>query len=292
MKTTRWILILLGLIITPIWADEPPSSPTPEAWQALREQNTSLQQQVITLSQQVVQLRQSLAEVQTIDPSQLSKGMNQQGFLDFLFSGMGWLLLLGIALIVAAVAGLIWLLVPRTKPVSELATTPERPKHFPPDPVAFAEDPLRPAMEDSAFSEDLLEEAEEEDQNESDFDFNEDLLLESHEEDEDEESDELLLEEADEATDLDLDDDLVESEEDFTDKAVAFSQHDSDDDEFDFMNSPDAMPVRLDLARAYLEMADVEAVRETLQMVLDKGTAEQQAEAKEIILQAEAAEQK
>ena len=64
-----------------------------------------------------------------------------------------------------------------------------------------------------------------------------------------------------------------------------FEGNDEEDD-YDFMDSKDAIPIKLDLARAYLEMEDFAAVEQTLQSVLQKGSPEQQEEAQLLLEQA------
>jgi FimV-like protein len=53
--------------------------------------------------------------------------------------------------------------------------------------------------------------------------------------------------------------------------------------EYDFMNSREAVPVKLDLARAYLDMGENDSAREVLQAVLEQGNEEQRAEAQELL---------
>lgn len=57
------------------------------------------------------------------------------------------------------------------------------------------------------------------------------------------------------------------------------------DDEYDFMNSEDALPVRFDLARVYLEMGKYQQAKEALTLVFEKGTPEQITEASSLLRQ-------
>mgnify|MGYP001804779973 CR=1 FL=1 len=62
---------------------------------------------------------------------------------------------------------------------------------------------------------------------------------------------------------------------------AANQSNDSDTkDEYDFMNSDEAIPAKLDLARAYMAMEDYKSARKVLEQVGKNGNAEQQAEAK------------
>jgi FimV-like protein len=55
------------------------------------------------------------------------------------------------------------------------------------------------------------------------------------------------------------------------------------EEEYDFINSDEAIPLRLDLARAYLEMENYDEAKNALQTVLEKGSPEQKLEAKELM---------
>lgn len=59
------------------------------------------------------------------------------------------------------------------------------------------------------------------------------------------------------------------------------------EEEYDFMNSEEAVPVKLDLARAYLDMGQYSSAREALETVIEKGNEEQQMEAKTLLSQIE-----
>ncbi len=49
------------------------------------------------------------------------------------------------------------------------------------------------------------------------------------------------------------------------------------------MNSREAVPVKLDLARAYLDMGENDSAREVLKAVVEQGNEEQRAEAEELL---------
>ncbi|MEN9464970.1 MAG: hypothetical protein RL217_1151, partial [Pseudomonadota bacterium] len=55
------------------------------------------------------------------------------------------------------------------------------------------------------------------------------------------------------------------------------------DDDFDMLAGTDECATKLDLARAYIDMEDIEGARELLQEVMQEGSAEQQAEARGLI---------
>lgn len=54
-------------------------------------------------------------------------------------------------------------------------------------------------------------------------------------------------------------------------------------DEYDFMSSDEAIPAKLDLARAYMTMGDHLAAKGVLEEVLARGNAEQKAHAQNLI---------
>ncbi|MCL1488700.1 MAG: hypothetical protein MH186_13070 [Marinobacter sp.] len=56
-----------------------------------------------------------------------------------------------------------------------------------------------------------------------------------------------------------------------------------DDDDFDFLSDTDEAATKLDLAQAYVEMGDIDGARDILMEVELEGTAEQKAEAKELL---------
>ena len=55
------------------------------------------------------------------------------------------------------------------------------------------------------------------------------------------------------------------------------------ENEYDFMSSQEAVPVKIDLARAYLEMGENEAAREVLEAILAQGNEVQRAEAERLL---------
>lgn len=56
-----------------------------------------------------------------------------------------------------------------------------------------------------------------------------------------------------------------------------------DDEDFDFLNGTDEASTKLDLARAYIDMGDVDGAKDILQEVEKEGSAEQQSEARDLI---------
>ncbi|MBN2689927.1 MAG: hypothetical protein JXR42_04965 [Gammaproteobacteria bacterium] len=57
--------------------------------------------------------------------------------------------------------------------------------------------------------------------------------------------------------------------------------------EYDFMGSREGIPAKLDLARAYVDMGDVESAKEVLAEILKNGSIDQQSEAREILVDIE-----
>lgn len=57
------------------------------------------------------------------------------------------------------------------------------------------------------------------------------------------------------------------------------------DDEYDFMNSEEGVVAKLDLARAYIDMGDMDSAQEALQQVLKQGNAVQKQEAQALLNQ-------
>ncbi len=60
--------------------------------------------------------------------------------------------------------------------------------------------------------------------------------------------------------------------------------------DYDFLADEDSVPIKLDLARSYLEMGNYTAVEETLRGVLEIGTPEQQEQAQLLLEQAKLAQ--
>jgi pilus assembly protein FimV len=117
----------------------------------------------------------------------------------------------------------------------------------------------------------------------SDFDDLEEDLLET-------ETDELAaVDELD--VDLDLGDDLegfdaenLDAEADELDEHLAEGDDLAvDDDEFEFLSDADEVATKLDLARAYIDMGDVDGARDILEEVLQEGEEEQKSEANELL---------
>ncbi|HVV67905.1 MAG TPA: FimV/HubP family polar landmark protein [Gammaproteobacteria bacterium] len=80
---------------------------------------------------------------------------------------------------------------------------------------------------------------------------------------------------------------LIEEEQEYL---TPGQEAEGEDMEYGFMNTKDAIPVKLDLARAYLEMGDYVAVQETLKTVLAEGSKAQQREAELLLEQARLAQ--
>ncbi len=58
---------------------------------------------------------------------------------------------------------------------------------------------------------------------------------------------------------------------------------DNDEEEYDFMNSREAIPAKLDLARAYIDMSDYESAKRALQEVITLGNPVERKQAKLIL---------
>lgn len=77
--------------------------------------------------------------------------------------------------------------------------------------------------------------------------------------------------------------DLSDSEAlDVTDESDSFETEEEDDD-FELLSGTDEASTKLDLARAYIDMEDIEGAREILDEVLSEGTEEQKQDAQELI---------
>lgn len=63
-----------------------------------------------------------------------------------------------------------------------------------------------------------------------------------------------------------------------------------EEEDYDFLADEEALPIKLDLARAYLEMGNYAEVEETLQRVVEIGTPEQQEQARLLLEQARLAQ--
>lgn len=55
------------------------------------------------------------------------------------------------------------------------------------------------------------------------------------------------------------------------------------DDEFDFLAGTDECATKLDLARAYIDMEDVDGAKELLQEVVQEGSDQQKQDARELM---------
>ncbi len=89
--------------------------------------------------------------------------------------------------------------------------------------------------------------------------------------------------------DLGDDDDLVVTDETLEDAAEALGDADnfepelSENEDFDFLEGTDEASTKLDLARAYIDMGDIDGAKEILAEVEQEGSPEQQAQAKDLI---------
>lgn len=73
--------------------------------------------------------------------------------------------------------------------------------------------------------------------------------------------------------------------------AEQFTENSLDDEEdYDFLADEEALPIKLDLARAYLGMGNYAEVEETLRRVLEIGAPEQQEQARLLLEQARLAQ--
>ncbi|MFT3741623.1 MAG: FimV/HubP family polar landmark protein [Gammaproteobacteria bacterium] len=103
-------------------------------------------------------------------------------------------------------------------------------------------------------------------------------------------AEEVEVEEEDEDED---EDSYVEGEEDYAQKVEKITTGTTaapPEEGFEFMENNEAVRVKLDLARAYLEMGDYEAVKETLEWVFQEGSEPERNEADLLLEQAKLAE--
>ena len=101
------------------------------------------------------------------------------------------------------------------------------------------------------------------------------------------------LEDDEELPDIDLDDldlDLDSDEPVAADTSAAFSDDEEsslevaiNDDDLDFLSEDDEVATKLDLARAYMDMGDMDGAKDILQEVVEQGSDEQKAEAQALI---------
>ncbi len=84
-----------------------------------------------------------------------------------------------------------------------------------------------------------------------------------------------------ESTEKDEFDDLQFVDDSLEDSAA--NDDEEEDDDFDFLSDADEAATKLDLARAYFEMGDVDGAKEILAEVLDEGNEEQVKDAKELL---------
>lgn len=64
---------------------------------------------------------------------------------------------------------------------------------------------------------------------------------------------------------------------------AASDLNDGDEEEFDFLSDSDEVATKLDLARAYIDMGDIDGARDILQEVLQEGEAQQKDEANKLL---------
>ncbi len=86
-----------------------------------------------------------------------------------------------------------------------------------------------------------------------------------------------------EAPDTVVSDDILEEATEALGDPDSFEPELGDGDDFDFLKGTDEASTKLDLARAYIDMGDVDGARDILQEVEAEGSPEQQAEAKELL---------
>jgi pilus assembly protein FimV len=83
--------------------------------------------------------------------------------------------------------------------------------------------------------------------------------------------------------DLLVTDDILEEAVEALGDADDFEPELSDTEDFDFLEGTDEASTKLDLARAYIDMGDIDGAREILQEVEGEGSADQRLEAKELL---------
>jgi pilus assembly protein FimV len=89
---------------------------------------------------------------------------------------------------------------------------------------------------------------------------------------------------AEEVEELVVSDDILEeAAQAFEEDSVTLDEDLSDADDFDFLNGTDEASTKLDLARAYIDMGDIEGAKDILLEVTKEGSDAQQTEAKELL---------
>lgn len=86
-----------------------------------------------------------------------------------------------------------------------------------------------------------------------------------------------------EAPDTVVSDDILEEAVEALGDPDSFEPELGEGDDFDFLEGTDEASTKLDLARAYIDMGDVDGAKDILQEVESEGSPEQQAEAKELL---------
>ena len=97
--------------------------------------------------------------------------------------------------------------------------------------------------------------------------------------------DETVIEElvTDEALEEVVSDDILDEAVEAFGGADELADDLGDSDDFDFLDGTDEASTKLDLARAYIDMGDVDGAKDILDEVAKEGSAEQQAEAKDLL---------
>lgn len=80
-----------------------------------------------------------------------------------------------------------------------------------------------------------------------------------------------------------ISDDILEQASDKMNADQSFDEDLGDASEFDFLEGTDEASTKLDLARAYIDMGDIEGAKDILEEVTKEGSSEQQAEAAELL---------
>ncbi len=183
-----------------------------------------------------------------------------------------FLLSIGLVLILGGLLLLIWLFWPR-KSIQEEPLPIEPKAPIPPTPEVHSEQPAFLVQPEEVPLEEKIQE--------------EEIYADEEEELEEEELDQEPLK----ISELESFEELIEEEQEYLgNKQGTYERFADDDMDYSFMDSKDAIPVKLDLARAYLEMGDYDSVNETLKMVLQSGSKAQQREAELLLEQARLAQ--
>ncbi len=139
------------------------------------------------------------------------------------------------------------------------------------------------ALDQESLEDELVHTADDLNDLECETDLQEDVEAEAEVEIEVEASDEIDLEigESFDADDLD-----AAADAEIAQEAAASSTSTEDvdtDDEFEFLSDTDEVATKLDLARAYIEMGDIDGAKDILDEVIQEGEEEQKAEANQLL---------